>query len=195
MRICSLDRQSVVGSNQHDGPEVRLQPIDRGALAEGVGAAAFEQGDADAARGEGRGGVKAARHRDAFDLVEIRIDRGFDRQHRSGPVSDVAGPLDAPNRSRRPFAGADHDDRFAPPGPAAGRVDNDHAGKWYRQQAENQRQHESDAGIERRQPQGEGKRREDEESESGDVGEAAEDFDRAETQARIKSSLRIAENE
>ena len=54
---------------------------------------------------------------------------------------------------------------------------------------------EGDAGIERRQPQSEGKRREDQEAESGDIREPAEDFDRAEAEARIKSSLRIAENE
>ena len=58
-----------------------------------------------------------------------------------------------------------------------------------------QRQRERDARIERRQPQREGERRQNQEAESRHVRQASECFHRAEPEARIKSSLRIAENE
>ena len=140
----SFDRQVVVVAHQHDVPEIPLQTIDRRPFAERIVAAAFEQRDAHPARRERRRLLDAAGHGHAFHRRKVRVDWRFDRQNGGGAVADVAGPLDAANCSGRPFAGADDDDRFAPPGPAAGGVDDQHAGDRYRDQAQAEGQGESD---------------------------------------------------
>ena len=118
----SFDRQVVVVAQQHDVTEVPLQTIDRCPVAGRIGATALEQRDPDAARRKRRRLIDAADDGNAFDLRKVRIDRRFDRQDGDGPVADVAGLLDAANRAGGTVAGADDDDRFAPPGPAAGGV-------------------------------------------------------------------------
>ena len=186
----ALDGQIVVLAQQHDVTELLLQLIEHRVAFEVVD---LEQRNSDALRRELPRPVRDLRRSGRLRVEPMWMAR--ERQHRGRPVTQMRRLLDTSNgadaaRSPLPITttGSLHQPHLL------AMVDDGGAADRNKDETERQGQREGDAGVQRWQLEREGKGREDQKTERGDVGEAAKRFDRTESESGIQAGERIAEN-